>query len=165
MPVPRPRPLITCAAALVAALSVTGCSLTGDPVRASKTVTAPAPATPAPRLHGEAARAAAAVATLDRALGDGDVERLCRPNAIFSAAVVAEMRSGGVSCEASIEDTLANRRVPAMQVVSVAVKPDLATAQVRVGGGHTVPLSLLREGRRWVVSFSDGDDPLGALTA
>ena len=159
----RSRPLIALAAAVLVAASAAGCDLTGDAATttaASRTTPSP----PAPRLRGEAARAAAAVDRLARALRDGDVDRLCRPDALFSAAVVEEMGSGGVTCEASVEDTLTAHGAPATTVARMSVEPGLATAQVRLGDGHTVPLTLVRDGRRWLVSFSDGNDPLSALT-
>lgn len=165
----RLRALIVCAAALTAAALGAGCDLTADHAPASKMSTTPARTTASPPqqpvLRGEPARVAAAVAALGRTLRDGDVERFCRPRAIFTAAVVAEMDHGGVSCEASVEDTLAASGPPALTVIAVSVEPGLATAQVRVRGGATVPLTLLRDGRRWLVSFSNGNDPLAALNA
>jgi hypothetical protein len=114
-------------------------------------------------VHVDAARAAGAVSALSRALRDGDVEALCLPGSIFTPAVVAEMNGGGQSCEASIEESAAIARPPALTVVALSLRPDLAVA--RVTGTHgTVPVNLVRDGRRWLVSFSGGDDPLGAVT-
>ena len=121
------------------------------------------PASPAPaRLHGSAARAAGAIYALSRALRDGDVAALCRPSAIFTPPVVADMNTPGTSCEASDEVSSALSRPPALTVVALAFRPDLAVAQVSAPGG-TVPLDVVRYGRRWLVSFSDGNDPLAAL--
>jgi hypothetical protein len=101
---------------------------------AATTATTPAPARPAPptpaRLHGEAARAAAAVRTLGRALDEGDVEALCRPGAVFAPAVVAAMNAGDASCEATDEVPGIVRRPPALTIVGMALRPDVATAQV-----------------------------------
>jgi hypothetical protein len=158
--IPRPRPLIACAAALAAAAFGTACGVDKQPASTAKTSTAPPPAV----LHGEAARAAKAVDKLGRALREGDVERLCRPGALFTAAVIHEMRSAGATCEAWVEDALAAWGPPPTAVVAVSVEPGLATARVRVRARRTIPLTLLRDGRRWLVSFSNGNDPLSALT-
>jgi hypothetical protein len=123
-----------------------------------------APAAPV-RLHGEAARAADAVQVLGRALRAGDIESLCRPGAIFTATVVAEMNAGGESCEASDEVSRALNEPPALTVVGLSLETDLATAKVRIGTGPVVPLDIVRDGGRWLVSFSDGADPLGALAS
>jgi hypothetical protein len=157
---PRSRPLIACAAALAAAALGTGCGVATD--ETAKAPARPAPSAPAP-LRGEAARVANAVDALDGALRDGEVERLCRPGAIFTDAVVREMNGDGVTCEASVEDVLTEWGSPRMTVVGVSVKPGLATARVRVSGDGTVPLTLLPDRHRWLVSFSNGNDPLSAL--
>jgi hypothetical protein len=119
--------------------------------------------TPPARLHGEAARAAGAVAVLGRALRNGRVERLCEPGAVFTPAVIAAMNEGGRSCEASLEASTELRRPPALTVTKLAYEPGLATARVGVGRGSTFPLDIVRRGPRWLVSFSNGTDPLVAL--
>jgi hypothetical protein len=122
------------------------------------------PARPVPAtLHGEPARAAAVVDVLSRALRNGDVERLCRPGAVFSSAVVASMNEGGESCEASLERSPALRDPPRLTVTSLAFEPGLARARVRIGDGRTIPLDIVRSGHRWLVSFSDGADPLALI--
>lgn len=90
------------------------------------------------------------------------MERVCRPGAIFTAALVAEMNDGE-NCEASVEVSAALRHPPALTVTRLAYEPGLATAQVLVGRGRIVPLDLVRDGGRWLISFSNGDDPFGAL--
>jgi hypothetical protein len=55
---------------------------------------------------------------------------------------------------------------PTLTVVQPSsYEPDLVTLRVRVGRGATVPLDVLRERGQWLVSFSDGNDPLAALAA
>lgn len=114
-------------------------------------------------LHGGAARAAHAVAVLGRALHQGDVERLCRAGAVFTPAVVATLKEVGRGCEASLELSSALRHPPALTVTRLHYEPGLATARVRVGRGGTMPLDIVHYGRRWLVSFSDGNSPIGAL--
>ena len=146
------------AVALVVLAGGCGTVESGDHKRVARTT----PATPAP-LHGEAARAAQAVTSLADALHAGDVERLCKPGAVFTGAVVAAMKEGGLSCEAALELSPELRRPPELTVTKLAIEPDLATAQVRVGRRANVPLDLVRTGGRWLVSFSDGSNPVAAF--
>jgi hypothetical protein len=143
--------------ALAVTVVVAGCGTSGT-----------ADSTPAPRaasapLHGEAARAAHAVTRLADALRDGDIERLCTPGAVFTPAVVAAMEEGGLRCEASLELSPEIRRPPALTVTRLALERGLATAQVTAGRGASVPLDIVRSGRRWLVSFSDGSNPVAAV--
>jgi hypothetical protein len=155
------RPLAATTAAALLAVAIAGCA----PLAAVRSEGA-APArsarpTPA-QLHGDAARAAAAVGALSRALRAGDVVRLCRPEGVFTSAVVSELNALGPGCETTVETSPAFTAPPAMTVTAVALRPDIAQATVSVQG-RSVPLDIVRHGRRWLVSFSDGDDPLGAL--
>ncbi|MEA2233523.1 MAG: hypothetical protein QOD83_3339 [Solirubrobacteraceae bacterium] len=154
--------------AMAAAVLVAGCgsSSAGATKDAITTATHTTAATsPAPAIVvREQARAARAVDVLARALRDGDVERLCRPGAVFTSAVVAEMNGGPQGCEQDVELTSIVARPPTLTVVPPSsYEPDLATLRVRVGRGATVPLDVVRERRVWLVSFSDGNDPLTAL--
>jgi hypothetical protein len=154
---------ITAIAALAALALVAGC---GQVAQEKEAPGAPGQSSAQPLVptaHGEAARAVSAIGALARALRDGDVERLCRPNAIFTAAVVADNDVNGQSCESAVELSSAVRRPPALTVTALASRPDLATARVRVGQGRTVRLDLVRDGPRWLVSFSDGVNPLAVL--
>ena len=164
-PIPARR-RTTAAVILIAALAATGCAaLANDQTAGTKkppAVTAPSRSPAALQLQGEPARAAAAVGALALALKAGDIGQLCEPDAIFTAAVVAAMNVGGESCEASDETSAAIAHPPALAVVGLRFEPDLATAQVSVQG-RIVPIDLVRQGDRWLVSFSDGDEPLGAL--
>jgi hypothetical protein len=155
------RPLRATTALVAVAATIAGCTAL-PPTRPR----AAAPAhTAAPRpaaLHGEAARAGAAVDALRRALQAGDVARLCRPEGVFTSAVVTELNALGPGCETTVETSSAFTTPPAMTVTAVAVRPDVANATVSVDG-RSVPLDIVRHGRRWLVSFSDGDDPVAAL--
>jgi hypothetical protein len=156
-----PARLLVTVATLAAFVIAAACGTTG-----SRHLTPPsgtAAPTPPARLHGEAARAAGAVAVLGRGLRNGRVERLCEPGAVFTPAVVAAMNEGGRSCEASLEASTELRRPPALAVTKLAYEPGLATALVGVGHGSTFPLDIVRRGPRWLVSFSNGTDPLVAL--
>jgi hypothetical protein len=52
-----------------------------------------------------------------------------------------------------------------LTVRAVQMRPDLVTATVTTASGATVPVDLIRHGGSWLLSFSDGDDPLQALTS
>jgi hypothetical protein len=139
---------------------VTGCGTLGtsEPSPGARH-TAPTTAV----LHGDAARAAHAVYEFGRALRDRDVERLCRPGAVFTPAVVSVLDEVGEGCEASLELSSALRHPPTLTVTRLDYARGLSTAQVRVGSGSTMPLDLVQGGRRWLVSFSDGNSPIAAL--
>jgi hypothetical protein len=156
MPPERPRVVVAGVVALAAAALVAGCGFAADsaPVRREA---------PAPTLHGEAARAAGAVDRLERSLRGGEVERLCRPGSVFTSAVLAQISEPAGSCEASIELSDALAYPPALTVTRLRQTGGLAMARVRVGDGRTIPLDIVRSGRRWVVSFSDGVNPIGVV--
>jgi hypothetical protein len=155
--------LAGCGSSPIAATGDTPTTATATTTTAKTTTTA---AAPAPAIVGrEQARAAHAVDVLAGALRDGDVERLCRPGAVFTSEVVAEM-NGAQGCEQDVELSSVVTQPPTLTVVQPSsYEPDLATLRVRVGRGATVPLDVVREGGQWLVSFSDGNDPLAALAA
>jgi hypothetical protein len=155
-------PRIAAAMAAVAFLAGCGATQVADTTPA-KTTTSAAP--PAPeRLSGEPARAASAVEVLASALRDGEVDRLCRPDGVFTSAVVSAVRQSGQSCEDSLELSNALQHPPQLTVTKLAFEPGLATAQVRIGSGSTIPLDIVRKGQRWLVSFSNGVDPVSAMS-
>ena len=148
-------------AVLAAVVFIAGCGSPG----AGETTAGARKGPPAPvSAQGEAARAVGAVAAFAHALRDGDVELLCRPGAVFTPAVVTSMNSGGDSCEASLERSDALEHPPTMIVTGLAFEPGLARTRVSVGGRSAIPLDVVRSGRRWLVSFSDGADPVAAVT-
>ena len=124
--------------------------------------TAPRPAAPS-HPSPETKRVAAAIGAVQQAFDAGDVRQLCRPGALVDPAVIREQASQPGGCESELETLVAHGPIR-LAVGSVAVKPDLATAAVRTADGATVPVDLVRDGSRWLLSFSDGDDPLPALT-
>jgi hypothetical protein len=46
-----------------------------------------------------------------------------------------------------------------------APRPDLATANVATASGAAVAVDFVRQGTHWLLSFSDGGDPMQALAA
>jgi hypothetical protein len=97
------------------------------------------------------------LAAVEQAYAAGDVRRLCRPGALLDPAVI------GDGCERRLESLIAN--VPRLRVTvqALALRRDLATAAVRTMSGDTTTVDFVRRGRRWLMSFSDGQDPIAAL--
>jgi hypothetical protein len=153
--------------AAAAAVLVAGCGASAGGATSDVTPTATHTTAATSAVSATVRRAqAGAVDVLARALRDGDVERLCRPGAVFSSAVVAEMNSALQSCEQEVELSSNLTRSPILTVVQPSTyEPDLATLRVHVAGGGTIPIDVIREQGRWLVSFSDGNDPLTALAA
>ncbi len=121
-------------------------------------------ATPAP--HPLPAGASGVVRTLgavERAFNAGDVRLLCRPGTLLDPAVVRlqSARSGG--CESELEALIADERPMRLTVRRVALRPDLAVAAVTTARGRTVPVDLVRQGNRWLLSFSESEDPMPVL--
>jgi hypothetical protein len=152
----------TVAAIALGAAALAGCG-GGASNSSTAAATLPTETTPAPALHGRAAAAAGAVKTLEQALRDGDVVALCRPGAVFTRAVISDMYGDGTKCQAALEGSGALTKPPTLTVTRIAPKRDLARAEVRVSNGATVPLDLVRNGSRWLVSFSEGTNPIVAL--
>ena len=157
------RSLTRTGTVLAAVAVAVGCGHAAGPAGTPAAKPPRAAAAPPP-VHGAQARAAHAVGAFADALRNGDVARLCRPGAVFTAEVVAELNAGGETCEASVELSSALTQPPALTVTQLKLEPDLATTQVRVGSGSTIPLDIVRDGRRWLVSFSNGIAPITAIT-
>jgi hypothetical protein len=116
-----------------------------------------ATATPTPTPTAEQQRVLRSLADVEQAYAGGNVQRLCRPGALLDPAVI------GDGCERRLESLMAN--VPRLQVTvqALALRRDLATAAVRTASGSATTVDFVRRGQRWLMSFSDGEDPLPAL--
>jgi hypothetical protein len=156
--------LLAVTAAFAVAVLAAGCGTLAvtDPT-AQDTTAASAPALSSPPT-GDELRAEHAVDALATALSNGDVATLCTPGGIFTSAVVAGMNGGLQSCEAALEVSGALANPPTLAVTGLsATRAALLTAEVRVNGGSTIPLDIVLNGKRWLVSFSGGVDPLTAI--
>lgn len=124
----------------------------------------PASATPTPtpptRETVAVQRSLAAVA---RAFNAGDVRRLCRSGALVDPAVIRQQNALPGGCESQLEDLMANEPPVRLTVRRVTLRRDLASVSVATASGSDVPVDLVRHGRRWLLSFSDGNDPMPAL--
>ena len=105
-----------------------------------------------PRAVGEATRQV--VATLEqfeRALADGDFATIC--GNLFTTE--AREAAGGDRCPSVLQDTAGGLRDPKVQIVSITVRGNTATAVVRatVSGGRPVTdtIRLVKQGGRYKI--------------
>jgi hypothetical protein len=103
------------------------------------------------------------LADVERAYDAGNVRRLCRPGVLVDPAVIRAQNARRQGCESELESLIAN--VPRLQftVRELGVRADLATATVVAANGNSATIDFVRRDRRWLLSFSDGNDPLPAL--
>jgi hypothetical protein len=148
-------------AASALAVLAAGCATSDDQTAATPTATT-TPA-PTPVFTGEARRVAAAVHDFGVALDRGEVERICAPNAVVTAAAITNLDQDEGSCEQYADGRLENTGPISLAATSIKLRTDLALADVRRRDGTTVALTLLKDRRRWLLSFSDLEDPLSAI--
>ena len=99
---------------------------------------------------------------VQHAFAAGDVRRLCRPGALVDPAVIRRQNAHTGGCESELEQLIATKRQLRLSVRGVSLRRDLATASVATAAA-TVPVDFVRHGPRWLLSFSDGGDPMPAL--
>jgi hypothetical protein len=99
----------------------------------------------------------------NRTFNAGDVRLLCRSGALVDPAVIRQQDAGSGGCESQLETLMAFEPPLRPAVRHVALRRDLATAAVATASGASVPVDLVRQGRRWLLSFSNGNDPMQAL--
>lgn len=122
---------------------------------------APPPDASAPVGPSPAERAVLrSLGAVERAYRAGDVRRLCRPGALLDPAVIRAQSRG---CESRLERLMTT--VPRLRVTirGLTLRPDLATAAVRTARDTVTAVDFVRRGKRWLLSFSDGEDPFPAL--
>ena len=162
--VPR-RPFVAVVLVLVvlgwAATLVTGGSRAAVGPGASTPTPTPSATTAAPA--GVARDVAAALDRVQRAFDAGDVGLLCRPGALVDPAVIREQDAQSGGCEGEAETLIGDEPRMQLDVRSVAADGDLATATMKTARGTTAHVDLIRTGGRWLLSFSDTDDPLPEL--
>jgi hypothetical protein len=135
-------------------------SIVRGPAAATPTAT-PTP-TPAP-VTGAARDVIATLARVERAYDAGDVRRLCRPGTLVDPAVIRAQNAQLDGCESQLESLIANVPRLRLTVRGLAVRPDLATVTVVTENGNAATVDFVRRGARWLLSFSNGADPLPAL--
>jgi hypothetical protein len=125
-------------------------------------------ATPAPTAVPRTETAAGepvrrALAAIQRAFNAGDVATLCRPSALVDPAVIRQQNSFPSGCEGELEELVANEPPLRLTVHQLALKPGVATAMVTTRNGTEITVDFIHDGRRWLLSFSGGGDPMPAL--
>ena len=105
-----------------------------------------------PRAVGEATRqVAATLMQFERALADGDFATIC--GNLFTTE--AREAAGGDRCPSVLQDTAGGLRSPDVQIASITVRGNTATAVVRarVGGGAPVTdtIRLIKQGGRYKI--------------
>jgi hypothetical protein len=104
-----------------------------------------------------------ALGRVQRAFDAGDVARLCRPGVLVDPAVIRRQDSRSGGCAAQAEALIGDEPRMQLDVRSVAADGDLAIATVRTARDTTARVDLIRTSGRWLLSFSQTDDPLPAL--
>jgi hypothetical protein len=119
-------------------------------------------ATPTP-VTGPARAVIGSLVAVERSYDAGDVRRLCRPGALVDPAVIRAQNARSDGCESELESLIANVPRLRLTVRELDVQADLATATLVTANGKGATVDFVRRGRRWLLSFSDGGDPLPAL--
>jgi hypothetical protein len=119
-----------------------------------------ATSTPAATTTRAARAVLRSLTAVERAYAAGDVRRLCRPGALVDPAVIRAQKQ---ECEPELESLIAHVPRLRLTVRDLALRPDLATVDVTIDGGAGAPVDCVRRGGRWLLSFSDGNDPLPVL--
>ena len=147
-------------------LSSTVARIVGGPAAApSAAVATPhaaVAATPTPSV-APAPAVVRSVAAVQQAFNAGDVRLLCRSGALVDPAVIRMQNATSGGCESQLETLMASEPRLRLVVREVALRRDLATAAIATASGGSVPVDLVRQGGRWLLSFSGGGDPMLAL--
>ena len=125
-----------------------------------QTSAAPPSATPSATTRAAARGVTQALASVEHAFNAGDARLLCRPGRLVDPAVVRRL---GTGCESQLEALMTNEPPLQLTLRSLLLEPDLATATVATARNTTVEVDLVREGTRWLLSFSGGDAPMPEL--
>jgi hypothetical protein len=134
----------------------------GGPAAATRAIAAPRAAqTTAPA--GLARQVVGSLGAVERAFDAGNVRRLCRPGVLVDPAVIRQQDVGTGDCESELEALVSSHAPLRLAVRQIAARPDLATVTVTAADGAGAAVDLVRHGDRWLLSFSDGDDPMPAL--
>jgi hypothetical protein len=124
-------------AAFVLAVAITACGST--------------PEKSADRFKGDEARVAELVDNLAAAGRVGDAQKIC--NEILAPRLVTEIKSAGGDCVTEMDRAIEDASDYTLQVRSVKVNGDTATAQVRQGDtGATAMFSFVKENGQWRAS-------------
>ena len=132
-----------------------------DSAAAPRTPAGPRPASTAAPSRA-AMRVVRSLAAVERAFDRGNVRRLCRPGALVDPAVIRRQDIGSGDCESELEALVGSHAPLRLAVRKVTARPGLATVTVATANA-AVTVDLVRQGDRWLLSFSEGLDPMPAL--
>ena len=88
---------------------------------------------------------------------------LCRHRQLVDPALIRQQNAQQPGCEAELEALMANEPPLRLTVDEVLLRHDLATATVTQARSASVRVDLIHDAGRWLLSFSDGGDPMPAL--
>jgi hypothetical protein len=114
-----------------------------------------APEKSASRFQGDEARVAEVVDNLAAAGRAGDAQKIC--SEILAPRLVTEIKSAGGDCVTEMDRAIEDASDYDLQVRSVKVNGNTATAQVRQGDtGESAMFSFVKENGQWRASALGG---------
>jgi hypothetical protein len=119
-------------------------------------------ATPVP-AGGQTGAVVKSVAAVQQAFNAGDIGLLCRGGQLVDPAVISGQNADGSSCAAELETLMGHAPPLKLTVRRVSLRADLASATVSTAGGQDAVVDMVRRGDRWLLSFSNGNDPMPVL--
>jgi hypothetical protein len=120
------------------------------------------PATASPDTAGERA-VLSSLSAVENAYAAGDVRRLCRPGALLDPAVIRAQDRHARGCVSELEGLMGNVPRLRLSLRALALRPDLATADLVTTSGADATVDFVPRGKRWLMSFSGGDQPIPVL--
>ena len=121
----------------------------------------PAP-TPVPAV-GQAGAVEHSLAAVQRAFNAGDLGLLCRRGRLVDPAVIGRQDADGPGCEAELEALMAHAPKLRLTVRRLTLRSGLASVTVTTARGQDAVVDMVRRGDRWLLSFSNGSDPMPVL--
>lgn len=118
--------------------------------------------TPTPAV-GQTAAVERSLTAVQRAFNAGDVGLLCRRGRLVDPDVIGGQDADAPGCEAELEALMADAPPMRLTMRRVTVRPDLASVTVTTAGGQDAVVDMVRRGDRWLLSFSNGNDPMPVL--
>jgi hypothetical protein len=124
---------------------------------AARATVTPTPAT------GRAVAVVRALATVEQAFNAGDVALLCRRGGPVDPAVIRRQNAAAPGCEAELEALMADTPPLRLSVSRIGLRRDLATVTFTNARGRDAVVDVVRRSGRWLLSFSQGNDPMPVL--
>jgi hypothetical protein len=134
----------------------------GSAPGASSAATPTPTPTPTPAV-GQTAAVERSLTAVQRAFNAGDVGLLCRRGRLVDPDVIGGQDADAPGCEAELEALMADAPPMRLTMRRVTVRPDLASVTVTTAGGQDAVVDMVRRGDRWLLSFSNGNDPMPVL--